>query len=228
MRINSTGPIGPGLLRLGPWLLGSIILLVVLACGGAATATTPLATLVVSPETPTGIADSTAQSGSGTLAEVDKNTALYQTADIPPAGTEVGATIGVSGTIDETTNERLASRPPEVPVLDRSIHSVPLEDILFDTFGGSPRFLPLDQASDKHILRLRDLIKPISEPAYGLAEDLPWLNDRDLVIGYNSGDGAYAYPVNVLDFHEMVSDIIDGVPVLITYCPLCFSGVVYM
>ena len=47
------------------------------------------------------------------------------------------------------------------------------------------------------------------------------------MIGYNAGDGAYAYPVNVLDFHEIVSDVIDGVPVLVTYCPLCFSGVVY-
>ena len=132
-----------------------------------------------------------------------------------------------SGTADETPTRQPASTPPEVPMVDRSIHSVPLEDILFDTFGGSPRFLPLDQASDEDILRLRDAIRPISAPAYGVAEDLPWLNDTDLVIGYNAGDGAYAYPVNVLDFHEMVSDVIDGVPVLITYCPLCFSGVVY-
>ena len=27
--------------------------------------------------------------------------------------------------------------------------------------------------------------------------------------------------------HEIVNDVINGVPVLITYCPLCFSGVVY-
>ena len=27
--------------------------------------------------------------------------------------------------------------------------------------------------------------------------------------------------------HEIVSDVIEGVPVLVTYCPLCFSGVVY-
>ena len=112
-------------------------------------------------------------------------------------------------------------------MVDKSIHSVPLEDIVFDTFGGSPRFLPLDQASDEAILGLRDLIRPILGPVYGVAEDLPWLDDDDLVIGYNAGDGAYAYPVNVLDFHEIVNDVIDGVPVLITYCPLCFSGVVF-
>lgn len=33
--------------------------------------------------------------------------------------------------------------------------------------------------------------------------------------------------MNVLNFRELVTDEIGGVPVLITYCPLCFSGVVF-
>ena len=120
--------------------------------------------------------------------------------------------------------------PPQAPRSTRGdmrLRTFGAKAIVFDTFGGSPRFLPLDQASDEDILRLRDLIRPILEPAYGVAEDLPWLNDTDLVIGYSAGDDAYAYPVNVLDFHEIVNDVIEGVPVLVTYCPLCFSGVVY-
>jgi hypothetical protein len=117
--------------------------------------------------------------------------------------------------------------PPEVPKVDRSIHSVPLADIVFDTFGGSPPSVPLDRASDDVILRLRDAITPIAQPAYGAAGGLPWLDDDKLVIGYRSESGAYAYPVNVLDFHEIVNDVIDGVPILVTYCPLCFSGVVF-
>ena len=112
-------------------------------------------------------------------------------------------------------------------MVDRSIHSVPLRDIVFDTFGGSPRFLPLDQASDADILALRDAIVPIIQPAYGDPGELSWLEDEDLVFGYRSGDVAYAYPLNILDFHEIVNDVIDGKPVLITYCPLCFSGVVF-
>ncbi|MCH8316698.1 MAG: DUF3179 domain-containing protein, partial [Planctomycetes bacterium] len=63
--------------------------------------------------------------------------------------------------------------------------------------------------------------------AYGNAGSLPWLEDDDLVLGYRSGKDAYAYPINVLDRHEIVSDVIGGQPVLITYCPLCFSGAVY-
>ena len=33
--------------------------------------------------------------------------------------------------------------------------------------------------------------------------------------------------MNVLTLHEIVNDVIDGVPVLVAYCPLCFSGVVF-
>ena len=47
------------------------------------------------------------------------------------------------------------------------------------------------------------------------------------MLGYESGDEAFAYPVNILNFHEMVNDVIGGDPVLITYCPLCVSGVVF-
>ena len=219
--------IAPKFLRRWPWLLGSLALLVVMACGGASSASNSATTSNRFPETRPATPESAAQSESETLVGSETNTILSSTPDSPAGGAEVGATADAPGTVEESSTDELPSAPPEVPMVDRSIHSVPLGDIVFDTFGGSPRFLPLDQASDKRILRLRDVIKPISEPAYGVAGDLPWLGDADLVIGYWAGDSAYAYPVNVLDFHEMVTDFIDGVPVLVTYYPLCFSGVVY-
>lgn len=115
-----------------------------------------------------------------------------------------------------------------VPMVDTSKASVPLNDIVFDTFGRtSARYVPLDQAEEEFILELRDAIKPVYQPVYGPGADLPWLSDYDLVMGYVSGDDAYAYPINVLNLHELVNDEIDGVPVLVSYCPLCFSGVVY-
>ncbi len=115
-----------------------------------------------------------------------------------------------------------------VPRVDTSIANVPIKDIIFDTFGRSvARFVPLDQATEEFILGLRDAIAPIYQPAYGGPDDLPWLSDDNLIIGYVSGDDAYAYPIDVLNLHELVNDEIDGVPVLISYCPLCASGVVY-
>ena len=56
---------------------------------------------------------------------------------------------------------------------------------------------------------------------------MPWLDDDDLVLGYEAGGEVFAYPINILSFHEMVNDTIGGVPLLVTNCPLCFSGVVF-
>ena len=112
-----------------------------------------------------------------------------------------------------------------VPMVDLTTHSVPLEEVVFDTFNN--RFVRLNMATEELIEDLRDAIEPIYNPGYGDADGLPWLNDRDLVIGYMPESGAYAYPVKVLNFRELVNDVIGGVPVLVTYCPLCGSGVVY-
>ena len=115
------------------------------------------------------------------------------------------------------------SGPP--PRLDTSVASVPLEDILFDTFDGGA--LPLSKASDRDIERLRDRIRPIYVPTYDDVAGGDWLSDGDRVIGYVSGDGAaFAYPLKILNSHEIVNDVIDGVYVLVSYCPLCGSGLV--
>ena len=113
--------------------------------------------------------------------------------------------------------------PP--PKLDTSIANVDLEDVVFDTFRGG--YIPLDEASDQVIEALRDAIRPIYEPEYDEVELGDWLAEADLVLGYASGSGAYAYPIKMLNFHEIVNDVIDGEPVLVSYCPLCFSGAVY-
>ena len=119
---------------------------------------------------------------------------------------------------------RIPTKPP--PDLDTSIASVPLQDVIFDTFDGGA--IALSLASKSTIERLRDLITPIYIPKYGRVEEGDWLRDTDMVIGYASQSGeAFAYPIKILNFHEIVNDVIDGVPVLVSYCPLCASGVVY-
>jgi hypothetical protein len=88
--------------------------------------------------------------------------------------------------------------------------------------------VPLIEASDRLILRLRDAIRPIYWPVYGPAHDGDWMEAEDLVLGYVAADGqAYAYPIRILNFHEIVHDTLAGEPVLISYCPLCASERVF-
>ena len=97
-------------------------------------------------------------------------------------------------------------------------HSVPLEDIHFDTFDGGS--VPLSEAPPELIARLLDAIQPIDDPNYETVADAVWLTVDDIVLGYVDDDGeAWAYPVRILDLHEIVNDELAGRPVLISYCP---------
>ncbi len=116
--------------------------------------------------------------------------------------------------------------PAAVPPLDTSQHTVPLEDVVFDTFDG--RFVRLPDASDDLVLRLRDAIRPVYVPLYDTVEDATlWLRDDDNVMGIELDGRALAYPVKTLASREIVNEVIGGRPIAITYCPLCASGVVY-
>lgn len=53
----------------------------------------------------------------------------------------------------------------------------------------------------------------------------PRLDPDDRVVGVSRDGDARAYPLRVLEWHEVVNDDFGG-PLLVTYCPLCGSGVV--
>ncbi len=134
-----------------------------------------------------------------------------------------GGNVGDEGAAEPRTG---GDEVRTVAGVDLSRHSVPLEDVHFDTFDGGS--LPLSEASEERIAGLRDAIPPLDGPAYDDVSGGDWLDDMDLVIGYTGEEGgAWAFPLKILNFHEIVNDELDGVPVLVTYCPLCRSGVVY-
>jgi hypothetical protein len=54
-----------------------------------------------------------------------------------------------------------------------------------------------------------------------------FLSDSDLVLGININGDIRAYPLLNLVWHEIVNDKVGGVPVAITYCPLCFTNQVF-
>ena len=72
-----------------------------------------------------------------------------------------------------------------VPLIDTSLHSVPLEEVYFDTFRPVNRVIPLSEASNALILKLRDYIPPIYTPLFESAQAADsWLADSDIVVGY--------------------------------------------
>lgn len=72
----------------------------------------------------------------------------------------------------------------------------------------------------------RDAIPPLFFPEY-ISPSETDLQDEDFVLGFELGEGTRAYPLKILNFHEIVNDEIGGEKVLITYCPLCRSGIVF-
>jgi hypothetical protein len=72
-----------------------------------------------------------------------------------------------------------------------------------------------------------DCIPAIDDPSFQDAEAADWLDDADLVIGVTVDGEAKAYPLRILNAHEIVNDEVGGRPVAVTYCPLCRSGIVF-
>ena len=114
-----------------------------------------------------------------------------------------------------------------VPSVDLSKHSVPLDEIFFDTFQPVNRAVPLSKASAELIEELRDAIPPLNNPRYETAAEATWLDDGDVIMGYADAGQAWAYPTRIMNFHEIVNDTLAGKPILISFCPLCFSGIVF-
>ncbi len=73
----------------------------------------------------------------------------------------------------------------------------------------------------------KDGIPSIDSPVFKNVADGSELTDRDPVIGLAIGGDARAYPLRILTWHEIVNDTVGGVPVAVTYCPLCNSAVVF-
>lgn len=73
-----------------------------------------------------------------------------------------------------------------------------------------------------------DGIPPIDEPRFvSVASADEWLEGIEPVISLVIGDDARAYPLQIMTWHEIVNDEIDGLPVAVTFCPLCNTALVF-
>jgi hypothetical protein len=73
-----------------------------------------------------------------------------------------------------------------------------------------------------------DGIPPIDEPQFVSIEEADeWMGTEEAVIYLELNGEVHAYPIQILMWHEIVNDTVGGVPVAVTYCPLCNSAVTY-
>ena len=100
-----------------------------------------------------------------------------------------------------------ASSSPSLNGFSLASSSIPVEEILA---GGPPR----------------DGIAALDHPALLDSGEAPWPDDTR-VLGVSIGGVARAYPIPLLDWHELVNDELGGQPILVSYCPLCGTGMVF-
>ena len=138
----------------------------------------------------------------------DPVTPLQPTAEATPASQRAAPAVPVSRQPSGTRNV-----PARLVIgwgnTDFSKHSVPFFEIISGGVG-------------------RDGIPPIDDPVFLNASDDPeYMEDDDPVIALEVEGEAKAYPLDVLQWHEIVNDELGGVPVTVTYCPLCNTAVVF-
>jgi hypothetical protein len=73
----------------------------------------------------------------------------------------------------------------------------------------------------------RDGIPAIDEPRFTAADGAGFLAPGDRVLGVVRNGVAKAYPVRILNWHEIVNDRFRGEAVVVSYCPLCGTGMVF-
>lgn len=91
-------------------------------------------------------------------------------------------------------------------------------------FSLQPAAIPIDE-----ILKggpPRDGIPALDHPPFLPPAEAPW-QDADLVLGVAWRGEARAYPIAILDWHELVNDTLGDRPILVSYCPLCGTGMVF-
>ncbi|MDX8403522.1 MAG: DUF3179 domain-containing protein [Mariprofundaceae bacterium] len=98
--------------------------------------------------------------------------------------------------------------------------------IFISGFTLQPATIPADQIISGG--PPKDGIPALTYPKHETANAASvWLKDDDLILGITVNKEARAYPIRIMNWHEIVNDRIGSTAVVITYCPLCGSGVAF-
>ncbi|MDJ0880494.1 MAG: DUF3179 domain-containing protein [Gammaproteobacteria bacterium] len=73
----------------------------------------------------------------------------------------------------------------------------------------------------------KDGIPAIDNPKFVKAKEARHMQPQDRILGVSINGISKAYPIGILNWHEIVNDDIRGQHFAVTYCPLCGTGVVF-
>ena len=91
---------------------------------------------------------------------------------------------------------------------DMARHSIPTDEILS---GGPPK----------------DGIPATDNPELATVKDAGFMKNKDRVIGITHNGISKAYAIKILNWHEIVNDKFGEKSVVVTFCPLCGTGMVF-
>ncbi len=74
----------------------------------------------------------------------------------------------------------------------------------------------------------KDGIPSIDSPRYVSIEEADeWIESAEPVIALNINNEARAYPIQILMWHEIANDFLGGEAIIVTFCPLCNTAIVF-
>ena len=71
----------------------------------------------------------------------------------------------------------------------------------------------------------KDGIPALTNPDMVSIAQVNYMNDEDLIIGFKDGDEVKGYTHVVLDWHEIINDVVGDKNIAVTYCPLTGTGI---
>jgi len=131
-------------------------------------------------------------------------TACESSSGSGPSDDAGGAEGASSGSVEDTPEGAAAEFET-----DFAKHSVPYSDV----FSGGPP---------------KDGIPSIDKPRFVSVEEADgWIQAQEPVILLRFADEVRAYPIQIIIWHEIVNDTVNGDPITITFCPLCNTAIAF-
>jgi hypothetical protein len=84
-----------------------------------------------------------------------------------------------------------------------------------ESFDVTQHSIPLKEISDGGVAK--DTIPALIDPKFIPAKKVRFLSSWDRVLGVKYEDTAKAYPIRILNYHELVNDTVQGKPILVSW-----------